>query len=89
MFKLVPSVCVGKMVLAQLTKLTEGDVAEMILLPVLNEACRIIAEGISYNASDLDVASVLGMGFPAYRFQFATFDFLLPSLFDLHGSNFV
>ncbi|KAL3531489.1 hypothetical protein ACH5RR_010811 [Cinchona calisaya] len=52
---------------SKLDNLSEGDIAEMVLLPVLNEACRITGEGIAYKASDLDVASVLGMGFPAYR----------------------
>ncbi|XP_022847317.1 peroxisomal fatty acid beta-oxidation multifunctional protein MFP2-like [Olea europaea var. sylvestris] len=39
----------------------------MILFPALNEAFRIISEGIAFGTSDLDVASVKGMGFPAYR----------------------
>jgi len=34
---------------------------------IVNEACRTIEEGIVLRASDIDVASVLGMGFPAYR----------------------
>lgn len=41
---------------------------EMLFFPVVNEACRILAEGVAIRASDLDVASVLGRGFPAYRF---------------------
>ncbi|XP_059625651.1 glyoxysomal fatty acid beta-oxidation multifunctional protein MFP-a-like [Cornus florida] len=51
----------------KLTKLSDGDIVEMILFPVVNEACRILAEGIAVKASDLDIASVMGMGFPAYR----------------------
>lgn len=40
----------------------------MIFFPVVNEACRLLAEGIAVKAADLDVAAVMGMGFPAYRF---------------------
>lgn len=47
--------------------MSERDITEMVLLPVLNEACRIIEEGIAFKASDVDVASVLGLGFPAFR----------------------
>lgn len=39
----------------------------MILFPVVNEACRVFAEGIAVKAADLDIASVMGMGFPPYR----------------------
>ncbi|GMY17610.1 peroxisomal fatty acid beta-oxidation multifunctional protein AIM1-like [Fagus crenata] len=33
----------------------------------MRHACRLIEEGIVARASDLDVASVLGMNFPSYR----------------------
>ena len=42
-------------------------IVEMILFPVVNEACRVLDEGVVIRASDLDVASVLGMSFPSYR----------------------
>ncbi|GAV64146.1 ECH domain-containing protein/3HCDH domain-containing protein/3HCDH_N domain-containing protein [Cephalotus follicularis] len=51
----------------KLVKLSEKDIVEMILFPVVNEACRVFAEGIAVKASDLDIASVMGMGFPPYR----------------------
>lgn len=41
---------------------------EMIFFPVVNEACRVLAEGIVVKAADLDVSAVMGMGFPPYRF---------------------
>ncbi|XP_058083294.1 glyoxysomal fatty acid beta-oxidation multifunctional protein MFP-a [Magnolia sinica] len=50
-----------------LMKLSDKDIVEMIFLPVVNEACRVLAEGIAVKSSDLDIASVMGMGFPAYR----------------------
>lgn len=46
---------------------TDKEIVEMILFPVVNEACRVMDEGIVVRASDLDVASVLGMSFPSYR----------------------
>ncbi|ONH98171.1 hypothetical protein PRUPE_7G233700 [Prunus persica] len=46
---------------------TDQEILEMILFPVVNEACRILDEGIVVRASDLDIASVLGMSFPSYR----------------------
>lgn len=51
-------------------KLSNDEMVEMILFPALNEACQLISKGIVTRPSDLDVASVLGMGFPAYRFAF-------------------
>jgi enoyl-CoA hydratase/3-hydroxyacyl-CoA dehydrogenase len=51
--------------------LPEKEIVEMIFFPVVNEACRILDEGIAVKAEDLDIAAVIGMGFPPYRF--ATF----------------
>lgn len=48
-------------------KLSEKDIVEMIFFPVINEACRVFAEGIAVKAADLDIAAVMGMGFPPYR----------------------
>lgn len=43
------------------------DIVEFIFFPVVNEGCRVIAEGIVDKPADLDVATVLAMGFPPYR----------------------
>jgi hypothetical protein len=43
------------------------DIVEFIFFPVINEACRVVEERIVDKPSDLDVAAVLGMGFPPYR----------------------
>ncbi|XP_062175586.1 peroxisomal fatty acid beta-oxidation multifunctional protein MFP2 [Alnus glutinosa] len=51
----------------KLVKLPEKDILEMIFFPVVNEACRVLAEGIVVKAADLDIAAVMGMGFPPYR----------------------
>ncbi|XP_060174702.1 glyoxysomal fatty acid beta-oxidation multifunctional protein MFP-a-like isoform X2 [Lycium barbarum] len=57
----------GITIKSKLATLSDGEIVEMILFPVLNEACRMISEAIIVKSSDLDVASVMGMGFPAYR----------------------
>eukprot|EP01018_Ginkgo_biloba_P007978 Gb_20831 [translate_table: standard] len=46
---------------------TDQEILEMIFFPVVNEACRVLDEGIAVRALDLDVSSILGFGFPAYR----------------------
>ncbi|KAJ7969590.1 Peroxisomal fatty acid beta-oxidation multifunctional protein [Quillaja saponaria] len=46
---------------------SDQEIVEMILFPVVNEACRVLDEGITIRASDLDIASLLGMGFPSHR----------------------
>ncbi|XVF88560.1 hypothetical protein PTKIN_Ptkin19aG0060600 [Pterospermum kingtungense] len=46
---------------------TDKEILEMVLFPIVNEACRVLHEGIVVRASDLDIASVLGMSFPNYR----------------------
>uniref|UniRef100_A0A0D9WFM0 Uncharacterized protein n=1 Tax=Leersia perrieri TaxID=77586 RepID=A0A0D9WFM0_9ORYZ len=51
----------------KLTTLTDDDIVEMVFFPVVNEACRLLHEGVAMKASDLDVASIMGMGFPSYR----------------------
>lgn len=51
----------------ELLKISDKDIVEMVFLPVVNEACRVLDEGIAVKASDLDIASIMGMGFPPYR----------------------
>lgn len=48
-------------------KLSPEAIVEMIFFPIVNEACRVISEGIVDKPSDIDAASVLAMGFPPYR----------------------
>ncbi|KAI5021660.1 hypothetical protein ZWY2020_058390 [Hordeum vulgare] len=52
---------------AELMKLSDKDKVEMVFFPVINEACRVLDEGIAVKVSDLDIASIFGMGFPPYR----------------------
>ncbi|KAH7842461.1 hypothetical protein Vadar_005567 [Vaccinium darrowii] len=51
----------------KMMKVSDKDIVEMIFFPVVNEACRVFAEGIAVKAADLDIAAVMGMGFPPYR----------------------
>ncbi|KAL6897958.1 hypothetical protein ACP4OV_006917 [Aristida adscensionis] len=51
----------------ELMKIEDKDLVEMVFFPVINEACRVLDEGIAVKASDLDIASIFGMGFPPYR----------------------
>ncbi|XVF34856.1 hypothetical protein REPUB_Repub18cG0094600 [Reevesia pubescens] len=45
---------------------TDEEIIEMEMFPAINEACHVLDEGVVSRASDLDVASVLGMSFPSY-----------------------
>eukprot|EP01023_Acetabularia_acetabulum_P001502 TRINITY_DN10591_c0_g1_i15.p1 TRINITY_DN10591_c0_g1~~TRINITY_DN10591_c0_g1_i15.p1 ORF type:complete len:338 (-),score=68.34 TRINITY_DN10591_c0_g1_i15:598-1611(-) len=40
------------------------QIVEFIFLPVINEGCRVVEEGIVDKPSDLDVCAVMAMGFP-------------------------
>ncbi|PIM97731.1 Hydroxyacyl-CoA dehydrogenase/enoyl-CoA hydratase [Handroanthus impetiginosus] len=46
---------------------TDQEIIEMIFFPVVNEACRVLEEGIVAQSSDLDIASIHGMNFPSHR----------------------
>ena len=55
-------------VVLQPISVTDQEIVEMILFPIVNEACRVLEDGVVVRASDLDIASVLGMSFPSYRY---------------------
>jgi enoyl-CoA hydratase/3-hydroxyacyl-CoA dehydrogenase len=46
---------------------SDSEIVEMVLYPVVNESCRVLEEGMVIRSSDIDVSSVFGYGFPAYR----------------------
>lgn len=52
---------------SQPLSVSEQEIVEMLLFPVVNEACRVLDEEVVIRASDLDIASVLGMSFPSFR----------------------
>ena len=43
------------------------DMLDRVLLPIVNEGARILAEGIALRASDIDVIWVYGYGWPVHR----------------------
>jgi 3-hydroxyacyl-CoA dehydrogenase len=46
---------------------TDDEVLERCLYPMVNEAAKILDEGIAIRASDIDVVWVNGYGWPVYR----------------------
>ncbi|RYX93447.1 MAG: fatty acid oxidation complex subunit alpha FadB [Comamonadaceae bacterium] len=46
--------------------LTDADIVERMMLAMLLEAIRCMEEGIAGSAAELDMAMLLGVGFPAY-----------------------
>jgi 3-hydroxyacyl-CoA dehydrogenase len=45
----------------------EGEILDRCLYALINEAARLLEEGIALRAVDIDIAYVNGYGFPAYR----------------------
>ena len=48
-------------------ELSTQEIVDHLLFPVVNEAMRALSEGIVSRPGDVDVAAILGYGFPAYR----------------------
>lgn len=46
------------------SKLSNDDLVEAVLFPVVNESLRIIDEGFARNESEVDVVSAMGQGTP-------------------------
>jgi 3-hydroxyacyl-CoA dehydrogenase len=44
-----------------------AEIVERCLLPMVNVGCEILAEGVAYRASDIDIVYINGYGFPAWR----------------------
>jgi 3-hydroxyacyl-CoA dehydrogenase len=44
----------------------DSEIIERLLYPIVNEATKILEEGIALRASDIDVALVTGYGWPAH-----------------------
>jgi len=70
----IPSDVVTKIVLEEsarlgLTrrKISDEEIVERALYPMINEGARILEEGIALRASDIDVVYIAGYGFPDFR----------------------
>ncbi|QDU68965.1 3-hydroxyacyl-CoA dehydrogenase NAD-binding domain-containing protein [Engelhardtia mirabilis] len=49
------------------SSLSSEDRVDRMVLPMVNEAARILAEGVVESAAELDLATVYGMGFAPFR----------------------
>ena len=48
-------------------QISDDEVLKRLLFSSVNEACKILDEGIAYRASDVDIMWLYGFGFPRYR----------------------
>ncbi len=48
-------------------QVTDQEILERCLYPMINEGAKILEEGIAQRPSDIDVAWIYGYGFPVYR----------------------
>ncbi len=48
-------------------EITDEEIVERCVLPLVNEGARILEEGIAMRASDIDVVWLYGYGFPRWR----------------------
>ena len=46
---------------------SDDEILRRLLFASVNEACKILEEGVAYRASDVDVMWLHGFGFPRYR----------------------
>jgi len=46
---------------------SEASIADAIILPMVNEATRILEEGVAVRAADIDLVKIHGYGFPRWR----------------------
>ena len=51
----------------------QEDLQWRLILPMVNEAARALSEGVTDSADDIDLAAVLGLGFPPFRGGLAKF----------------
>jgi 3-hydroxyacyl-CoA dehydrogenase/enoyl-CoA hydratase/3-hydroxybutyryl-CoA epimerase len=52
---------------AQEEFLSDEEIADRLVLPMLGEAARCLEDGVVGSARDVDLATVFGMGFPPFR----------------------
>lgn len=45
----------------------EASIADAVILPMVNEATRILDEGVAVRAADIDLVKIHGYGFPRWR----------------------
>jgi 3-hydroxyacyl-CoA dehydrogenase len=47
--------------------ISEKEIVERLVFPMINEGARILSEGIAARASDIDIIWIYGYGWPAWR----------------------
>ncbi|MEY2927940.1 MAG: hypothetical protein RL367_2417 [Pseudomonadota bacterium] len=47
--------------------ISDQEIVERTLYPMVNEGCKILSEGMAQRASDIDTAWIYGYGWPVYR----------------------
>ena len=50
-----------------LRKISDEEIVQRLVYSLVNEAAHILEEGIASKASDIDIAYIMGYGFPVYR----------------------
>eukprot|EP00455_Lapot_gusevi_P045088 TRINITY_DN5731_c0_g1_i1.p1 TRINITY_DN5731_c0_g1~~TRINITY_DN5731_c0_g1_i1.p1 ORF type:complete len:735 (-),score=344.30 TRINITY_DN5731_c0_g1_i1:278-2482(-) len=48
-------------------ELTDDEIMEIVMFPVVNESYRVVEEGVVVRPSDVDIISVMGYGYPVFR----------------------
>ncbi len=48
-------------------EISDEEILERCIYPMVNEGCKILEEGIALRSSDIDMVWIHGYGFPAYR----------------------
>lgn len=48
-------------------QISEAEIVERLIYPLINEAALILEEGIAQRSSDIDLVWIYGYGFPVYR----------------------
>jgi 3-hydroxyacyl-CoA dehydrogenase len=47
--------------------ISDQEIVQRCIYPMINEGCKILEEGVALRASDIDIIWINGYGFPAYR----------------------
>jgi 3-hydroxyacyl-CoA dehydrogenase/enoyl-CoA hydratase/3-hydroxybutyryl-CoA epimerase len=85
-------------VVPPLREVDEQEIRNRLVVPMINEAARILDEGVARSAADVDLAMIMGTGFPPFRGGLLRFaDSLHPralletarALVQQHGDRFV
>jgi 3-hydroxyacyl-CoA dehydrogenase/enoyl-CoA hydratase/3-hydroxybutyryl-CoA epimerase len=84
-------------VLPPMREVDEKEIRTRLLMPMVNEAARLLEEGVAQTAADVDLAMIMGTGFPPFRGGLLRFaDALHPrsllettrALVQVHGDRF-